>query len=320
MSEHSHCDHDHSHSHDHSHGHHHHHAPKNYNSIFLIGVVFNFAFVLVEATYGFIANSLALVADAGHNFSDVIGLLLAWGAFWLTKKRPSQRFTYGLRKSSILSALLNAVILLLAIGAIIWEAIHRFWSPQPLQSTAMIAVASIGIVINTATALLFMKDRHHDINIKGAFLHMAADALISLGVVAAGIVIHYTHWNWLDPVMSLTISLIIIVGTWGLLKDSVQLSMDAVPNNIDPTQVKKYLAQLTEVVEVHDLHIWAISTTETALSAHLVVKNQSASNSNQLLKQISQELKSQFHIHHPTVQIEYLEEGFNCELKPDEVV
>lgn len=309
------CSHDHSHSHIHSH---HHHGPKNYNSIFFFGITLNLLFVGAEAVYGILSNSMSLVADAGHNFSDVIGLVLAWGAFWLAKRKPTATFTYGLRKSSILSALLNAVILLVAVGAIMWEALHRFFNPVEVQSSTVIVVAAIGIVINLGTALLFLKDREHDINIRGAFLHMAADALISLGVVIAAVVIRFTNWEWLDPATSLLISIIIIVSTWDLLKESVKMSMDAVPRGIDPEKVKNYLINVDGVSEVHDLHIWAMSTTENALTAHLVI--QSADSQNKILKKIITELKSNFKINHPTIQLEISDQSFICDLKPDEVV
>ncbi len=261
---------------------------------------------------------MSLVADAGHNFSDVVGLVLAWGAFWLAKRKPSTRFTYGLRKSSILSALLNAVILLIAVGAILWEAMHRFVNPVEIQSTTVMIVATIGIIVNTGTALLFLKDRDHDINLQGAFLHMAADALISFGVVVSGFIIGSTGWNWLDPATSILISIIIIGSTWELLMDSVRLSMDAVPKGIDPEQIKKYLVNADGVREIHDLHIWAMSTTETALTAHLVIE--APDTENKILKKLTEELKTKFKIHHPTLQLELIDKNFVCELKSDEVV
>lgn len=297
---------------------HHHHAPKNYNKIFFFGIALNLVFVVVEATYGVLANSMALVADAGHNFSDVVGLVLAWGAFWLAKRKPSARFTYGLRKSSILSALLNAVILLIAVGAILWEAMHRFVNPVEIKTTTVMVVATIGILINTGTALLFLKDREHDINLQGAFLHMAADALISFGVVISGFVIGYTGWNWVDPITTILISIIIIGSTWELLKDSVKLSMDAVPKGIDPDIIKRYLVNAPGVEEVHDLHIWAMSTTETALTAHLVIASPDIEN--KILKKLTEDLKSKFKVHHPTLQLELRDKNFVCELKSDEVV
>ncbi len=304
-----------SHSHDH---HHHHHAPKNYNNAFIIGIALNFIFVIVEAVYGFFSHSLALMADAGHNLSDVAGLLLAWGAFWLVRKKPNTQFTFGLRKSTIFSALLNSIILLMAVGIIIWEAIHRLFSPNIIESKTVMIVAGIGILVNAMTALLFFKDKDDDMNIKGAYLHMAADALISLGVVISALIISYTSWYWLDPIISIVISLIIIYGTWDLLVGSLKLSMDAVPEGINPLEVKKYLESLEYVTDVHDLHIWGLSTTETALSVHLTVKNNIIDNKN--LVQINEHLKKHFKIHHPTIQIEIFDENFECHLKPEDVV
>lgn len=313
--------------HHHSHaqsvgGHHHHHShavdPKNYDRIFALGIGLNLIFVVVETIYGFLANSLSLLADAGHNMSDVIGLVIAWAAVWLSRKKPSLLFTYGLRRSSILSALLNAIILLLAIGAIAWEAAQRFWNPHPIQTTTVIIVATIGILINGVTALLFMRDRHQDLNIRGAYLHMAADAVISLGVVVTGFVISYTHWIWLDPAVSLLICVIIVMGTWGLLKDSVKLSLDAVPANVDPTKVREYFEKMKGITEVHDLHIWGLSTTENALTVHLVMPINPEGDL--FLDRVSKKLKMDFNIHHPTIQIECGDKDFNCELKSNDVV
>lgn len=312
--------HNHSHSHGHSHGHAHSHAaPKNFDRAFAIGIVLNLAFVFTEATYGFIANSLALMADAGHNLSDVVGLVLAWGAVWLSRKKPSIRYTYGLRRSSILSALLNAVLLLIAVGGITWEAIRRFWSPAEVQTGTVMAVAFVGILINGLTAFLFMSGRKDDINIRGAYLHMAADALVSVGVVIAGFIIQQTQWLWIDPAISIVIALIITIGTWGLLKESLNLAMDAVPNGIHLPDVRTYLSQLTGVLEVHDLHIWAMSTTENALTVHLVMDKEHHTDS--FLAKVTRELKENFKIDHPTIQVESGDlENFNCALKPDEVV
>lgn len=312
--------HSHSHSHGHSHGHAHSHAgPRDYNKAFAIGIFLNLGFVAVEASYGFIAKSLALVADAGHNLSDVIGLVLAWAAVWLSRRKPSNRFTYGLRRSSILSALLNAVLLLIAVGGIAWEAIRRFWSPTPVETGVVMGVAFVGIIINGLTALLFMSGRKSDLNIRGAYMHMAADALVSVGVVFAGLIIKYTDWLWIDPAISLVIVLVITVGTWGLLKDSLNLAMDAVPSNIHLPDVKEYFSKLDGVLEVHDLHVWAMSTTETALTVHLVMKKDFHSDA--FLAKITKELKVNFQIDHPTVQIEAGDlSTFECALKPDEVV
>ncbi|MDO9182298.1 MAG: cation diffusion facilitator family transporter [Bacteriovorax sp.] len=302
----------------HSHSHAHANAPQNYNLAFALGISLNITFVIIEALYGYFANSLALLADAGHNLSDVAGLLLAWGALWLSRRKPTSHFTFGLRKSSILSALFNAIFLMIAVGIIIWEALHRLWSPGIVEYNIVIIIASIGIVINSLTAILFFKDKDHDINIKGAYIHMAADALISLGVVISGVIISYTSWHWLDPIVSVIISLIIIYGTWDLLKSSMRLSLDAVPANIDPLAVKKYLENIEDVQEVHDLHIWAMSSTETALSVHLTVKINSLNNSK--IVKIASELKNKFKIHHPTIQLELEEENFQCHFQPEDIL
>lgn len=252
--------------------------------------------------FGFLTNSLALLADAGHNLSDVLGLLLAWLASWLVRRRPTQRYTYGFRCSSILAALLNACFLLVAMGAIAWEAIQRLSNLTPVSGSTIIGVAFVGIIINGITALMFMSGREQDLNIKGAFLHMAADTLVSLGVVLAGIAILTTGWLWFDPVVSLIIVVVIVSGTWGLLRDSINLALDAVPGGIEPQAVRTYLAELPGVVEVHDLHIWAMSTTETALTAHLVMLTGNPGDA--FLSRISMELHDNFGIEHTTIQIE----------------
>lgn len=280
----------------------HSHGPATYNKAFAYGVIFNVVFVAVELFAGFSINSMALIADAGHNLSDVLSLLLAWGAGWLTTRPPSVRRTYGLRKTSILASLTNAILLLIAIGAIAWEAVHRFANPQPIVGSPVMLVAGLGIVINTATALLFLKGRHHDINIKGAYLHMAADAGVSIGVVFAGAAIHFTGATWIDPVASLVIVGVIAVGTWGLLRDSVNLAMDGVPPETDPSAVRHFLNQQPGVTSVHDLHIWAMSTTATALTAHLVKPD--AGNDDALLARITRDLRAKFDIGHATLQIE----------------
>lgn len=282
--------------------HEHRHAQLNHNRAFAVGVALNVLYIIFEVGAGWAAGSVALLADAGHNASDVLSLLLAWGASALGRRRPTQRRTYGLRRSTILASLANAILLLVAIGAIAWEAVRRFAEPQPVPGSTLMWVAAIGIVINTATALLFVKGRERDINIRGAFLHMAADAGVSAGVVGAGVAIHFTGLAWIDPLVSLLIVLVIAVGTWGLLRNSVNLIMDAVPPGIDPRAVETYLAGLPGVKAVHDLHIWGMSTTETALTAHVVRTDGRIDDD--LLARIDQDLQKQFGIGHATVQFE----------------
>jgi cobalt-zinc-cadmium efflux system protein len=304
------------HSHNHTHNHGHSHGPADYNRAFAIGVALNVAYIVVEATYGFLAGSLALLADAGHNLSDVLGLLLAWGANYLVQRKPTKRHTYGWRKSTILAALTNAIILLVAMGGIAWEAVRRFGDPSPVAGRTIVIVAAIGVVINTATALLFLSGRKKDLNIRGAFLHMAADAGVSAGVVVAGVVILTTGWLWIDPVVSLVITAIILIGTWGLLRDSFNLALDAVPAGINPEAVKTYLTDLPGVTGVHDLHIWAMSTSETALTVHLVKPD--AKDDDRLIGQASKELHYRFGIEHITIQWERRTEldhcGGSCEI------
>ncbi|WP_455178020.1 cation diffusion facilitator family transporter [Azospirillum melinis] len=316
--DHDHAGHDHSdHGHsDHSHSGHHHHGPVRYDRSFALGALLNIGFVVVEAVYGLIANSTALIADAGHNLSDVMGLLLAWGAVWLGRRIPQGRYTYGFGNASILASLLNAMILLIAVGAILLEAANRLADPEPVGETTVMVVATIGIVINGWTAWLFMGGQKHDINLRGAYLHMAADAAVSLGVVAAALVIRFTGWLWLDPVTSILIALVIVAGTWGLLRDSVRLAMGAVPDGVDRTGVERYLAGLPGVTAVHDLHIWPISTTETALTAHLVRPGMDQDDA--LLLDISTVLRDRFGIGHVTIQVEH--DGSCCRLAPADVV
>ena len=309
------------HDHDrHSHGHHHGHAhgPVNYGRAFAIGTALNLGFVIVEAVYGYLAHSLALFADAGHNLSDVFGLLLAWGASALARRPPTKRYTYGLRSSSILAALLNAIVLLLSMGAIAWEAIRRFSDPSPVAGATVIGVALVGVAINTATALMFMSGRKGDLNIRGAFLHMAADAVVSLGVVLAGIAISVTGWLWFDPVVSLIIVAVVVVGTWQLLRDSVNLALDAVPTGIEPLAVQTYLAERPGVSQIHVLHIWAMSTTETALTAHLVMPTGYPGDA--FLCQVCKDLHDHFGIEHSTLQVETGDSDYPCALAPDHLV
>ena len=288
-------------SHDYSHAGHS-HTPANFNSAFAIGIGLNTAYVLFEVVFGVIGHSLALLADAGHNLSDVLGLLLAWGASMMMRSRRTKRRTYGLRGSSILAALFNAIFLLISVGAIVWEALRRFNAPASVGAKIVIWVSLLGIAINTATALMFLSGRKGDLNIRGAFFHMAADAAISAGVVVAGFAILWTGWYWIDPVVSLLISAVIIWGTWDLLSESTNLALQAVPKDIEPETVERYLEQLPGISKVHDLHIWAMSTTETALTAHLVKPDGEIDD--QLLARICDELHERFAIGHITVQLE----------------
>lgn len=300
----------------HHHGHEHHghsHSPSNYNRAFIVGITLNIGFVIVEAVFGFLTNSLALLADAGHNLSDVLGLILAWAASWLVRRRPTQRYTYGFRRSSILAALINASFLLMAMGAIAWEAIQRLSNPTSVSGSTIIGVAFVGIIINSITALMFMSGREGDLNIKGAFFHMAADAVVSLGVVLAGFAILKTGLKWFDPVVSLIIVAVIVVGTWELLRDSVNLALDAVPEAIEPLAVRTYLEEIPGVIEVHDLHIWAMSTTETALTTHLVMLTGNPGDA--FLSRITMELHDKFGIEHTTIQVETGDILFPCEQK-----
>lgn len=292
----------HTHSHDHSGQSGHSHAPADFGRAFLVGVVLNSGFVIVEATFGFLSGSMALVADAGHNLSDVLALLLAWGASVAAKKPATARFTYGFKSSTILAALANAGLLLVAIGAILFETVNRLTDPQPVAGMTVVVVAGIGIAINAFTAWMFMRGRKDDLNIRGAYLHMAADALVSAGVVIAGLVILATGAAWVDPLTSLMIVAVIAWGTWGLAKDSVKMGLHAVPENIDESEVDNFLSDQTGVEAVHDLHIWPMSTTETALTAHLVMPG--GHEGDAFLSGLSDELKHRFGIGHATIQIE----------------
>lgn len=307
---HNHASHDHT---GHSHGHN--HAPADFGRAFIIGIGLNTAFVVAEVLYGTLAKSLALVADAGHNASDVLGLLLAWGAYLAAKRRPSQKHTYGLRRSSILASLTNAVLLLVALGAIIWEAIQRFSQPAPVAGGTVIWVATLGIAINGVTAYLFASGRKGDLNLRGAFQHMLADAVVSAGVVVGGIVILFTGWNWLDPVISLILAAVILYGTWGLLRESLDLALDAVPESVDLNKVRAFLSSQPGVSGVHDLHVWGMSTTETALTVHLVIPEGLPDIA---LQHLRHELHEQFGVEHATLQIEQGE--VPCDLLSDEVV
>ena len=308
---HDHAGHDHGHAHaGHGHHHGHSHAPTDFGRAFAIGIALNGVYVVGEAVYGIYANSLALLADAGHNAGDVVSLALAWLAAWLSGRAPSRRYTYGLRSSSILAALANAILLALVTGAIAWEAVLRLMHPQPAAGLTMMAVAAVGIAINGVTALMFASGRNSDLNVKSAFQHMASDALVALGVVAAGAAILLTGWLWLDPAISLVISAVIVWGTWSLLREALALALAAVPSGVDRGGVADYLAGLPGVTEVHDLHIWGMSTTETALTAHLV--RPGAPLDDGLLTEACVELRRRFAIHHATLQVECGESP--CEL------
>ncbi|MBB5709752.1 cation diffusion facilitator family transporter [Sphingomonas xinjiangensis] len=299
------------HGHGHGHAHGHTHGPVDYGRAFAIGTALNLIFVVVEGTAGFLTDSVALLADAGHNLSDVLGLLLAWGGAKLATRPASKRFTYGFRGSSILAALGNAVLLLFAVGGIAWEAVGRFSAPPPVAGGTVMAVAAVGIAVNVATALLFVGGRKGDINIRGAYLHMAADAAVSAGVVIGGALILWTGAGWIDPAISLAIVAVILWSTWGLLRESLTMVLDAVPAGIDPDAVRAALVALPGVARVHDLHIWPMSTTEAAMTAHLVMPGGHPGDA--FLGDLAHRLAHDFGIDHITVQIE-LGEGAECRL------
>jgi cobalt-zinc-cadmium efflux system protein len=300
----------------HAHHHEHHHAPKRLGVAFAVGAALNLGLVIAEVTFGFLSNSVALVSDGVHNLSDVLGLLLAWAGTWLTTRQPSDRRTYGYRRASILAALANAALLLTATGGLIVEAVQRLFEAQPIASGTVLWVALVAIAVNLGTALLFMRGRENDINIRGAFLHLMADAAVSLGVVIAALLISKTGWLWLDPVASLGVALVVLASGWGLMRSALDLALDAVPPGVDRSAVEDYLAGLPGVTEVHDLHIWGMSTTETALTAHLV--RPGALLDDAFLDQIAQELERQFHIQHVTIQLE--DGALACRYAPAHVV
>lgn len=320
--------HGHAHDQDHTHcgqhgghahvaGHHHHHGdPTSHGKAFVIAIALNSAFVVVEFAYGFIANSTALMADAGHNLSDVLGLAVAWGAALLARKPPSDRFTYGLRSSSILAALANAMLLLVACGGIAWEAVQRFSAPPAVAGLTVTLVAAAGIVVNGLSAWLFVKGSRDDLNIRGAYLHMAADAAVSLGVVVAGVAMMLTGWYWLDPVISLVIVAVIVTGTWGLLRESLQLALSAVPPHMDVAAVADYLEQRPGVTGIHDLHIWGMSTTESALTVHLVIP--AGYPGDDFMDDLAQTLTTRFSIAHSTLQVEQGTTDHACALHPEQ--
>jgi cobalt-zinc-cadmium efflux system protein len=302
-----------------AHGNHDHlHEHRRHDRAFAVGIALNLAFVAIESVYGVLAHSMALLADAGHNLGDVLALALAWGASVLGRRGPTRRFTYGLGSSTILAALLNAMLLMLVVGGIGVEAVQRLMNPVPVATMTVIWVALCGIAVNTATALFFLRGREHDLNVQGAFLHMAADAAVSLGVVLAGIGMLYTGWAWLDPAMSLAIAAVIVATTWGLLRDSVNLSLHAVPPRIDTGEIRDYLSRLDGVAAIHDLHIWGMSTTETALTVHLVMPG--GHPGDPFIAQIADALRERFRIGHATVQVETGDELHPCALAPDHVV
>ncbi len=282
--------------------HDHNHQIGNYNRAFAFGIILNVIFVAIEAGYGIAAGSLALVADAGHNLSDVLSLLLAWGAGWLATTPATEKRTYGFRKVTIMASLASAILLLVALGGITWETIGRFLDPKPVEGMTVITVAAIGVVINAITALLFVSGQKHDLNIRGAFLHMAADAGVSLGVVVAGIIIIFTGWLIIDPLISLLIVAVILIGAWSLLRDSINLAIDSVPEGIDIAGIKRLLTGLENVSQIHDLHVWSLSTTEVALSVHLIITDDSLSKG--FLPNLQNQLHDRFNIEHATIQVE----------------
>ena len=293
------------------------HAPKDFGTAFFVGIALNLGFVLIEVIYGLMANSVALVADAGHNLGDVLGLGMAWVATVLARRAPSQTHTYGLRRGTILAALANAMLLLMAVGAIAVEGVRRLVDPVTVASTTVMVVAALGMIINGLTAWMFASGRHGDINLRAAFLHMAYDALISLGVVVAGGVIFLTGWTRLDPLVSLAIAGVILAGSWSLLRESVGMSLDAVPARLKPEEVSTYLKLQPGVTALHDLHIWPMSTTETALTCHLVMPGGHPGDA--VLAELAHELLERFGIGHATIQVE-VDEHVACALEPDHVV
>ncbi len=308
----------HAHDHGHSHGHGHAHGPARHDTAFAVGIGLNTAFMIAEVIFGLAANSVALVADAAHNAGDVLGLLLAWGAAWLARRPPTPRRTYGWGRSSIMAALLNSAVLLVSVGAIAVEAGRRLLAPAPVAEATVVWVALVGIAINGFSAWLFMRGRAADLNIRAAFLHLAGDAAVSAGVVAAGLVIGLTGWFWLDPLTSLVIAAVILLGSWGVLRDSANLAMDAVPADLEHITVADYLRGFPGVVEVHDLHIWALSTTETALTAHLVCASGAVEEG--AVGRIAGAVRERFGIGHTTFQLETADEAGLCVLRPEHVV
>jgi cobalt-zinc-cadmium efflux system protein len=309
----------HRHAHDHGrhHGHHHHHAPANFGPAFAIGAVLNIGFVLAEAVFGVLGHSVALLADAGHNLGDVLGLVVAWTASVLAQRSPSERYTYGLGSTSVLAALFNAVVLLVITGAVAAEAARRLFAPEAPAGVTVMIVAAAGILVNGVTAALFASGRKGDLNVRGAFTHMVSDAMVAAGVVIAGGLIVLTHWAWLDPIVSLAISGLIVWGTWGLLRESLDMALDAVPGGIKPSDVRGYLASLPGVERLHDLHIWAMSTSETALTCHLLMPGGHPSDA--FLSEVCHDLHHKFGIGHTTLQVE-TDAAYACPLEPEHVI
>jgi cobalt-zinc-cadmium efflux system protein len=301
-------------SHDHSHHPHDHSVVlTNVNTAFVVGIVLNFVFVIVEVVVGLYVHSLSLLSDAGHNLADVGALALSLLAFRLMKVRSNRQYTYGYRKTSVIVALFNAMVLLVSIGAIIYEAVHRFLNPEPIPGTTISIVAGIGIVINTITALLFLRDKDKDMNIKSAYLHLMSDAVVSLGIVIGGIIIYYTQWFWIDSVISVVIAIVILVSTWGLLKHSLRLSLDGVPENIEIDELKAMAVKIPGVKDLHHIHVWAISTTENALTAHLVLQQNIPIEEEQKIKHEFRHQLQHKNIHHITIETEWENEA--CEVK-----
>jgi cobalt-zinc-cadmium efflux system protein len=315
--EHSHG-HGHAHGHGRAHGHGHAHGESGKGRAFAIGIGLNLTFVVVEVVAGLVAHSVALIADAGHNFSDVLGLGLAWGAAALAQRRPSARRTYGLRRTTIVASVANALLLLFITGGLAWESVRRLFTPNVVASKIVIVVALVGTLLNLLAALPFVRGRDKDLNVRSAFMHLAADAALSLGVAVAGGVVLFTGWGWVDPAMSIVLAVSILAGTWSLMRSSLDLMLDAVPEGIDPEAVRGYLASLPGVVQIHDLHIWAMSTTETALTAHLVMP--ATANAPTFLAEASKAIHDQFGIEHATLQVDPEEAPHPCRLSPDEVV
>ena len=294
----------HHHHHDHDHSHSHMPVLTHVNTAFIIGIILNLLFVIIEATVGLYIHSLSLLGDAGHNLTDVGALAISLLAFKLMQKKPSKEYTYGYRKTSILAALLNAVLLLLTIGAIAYEAIRRLFHPEQVEGTDIAIVAGIGIAVNAATAFLFMRNKEHDLNVKGAYLHMMADAAVSLAIVVAGIIIHYTNWYWLDPAFSIIIVVVILVSTWSLLKDSVRLALDGVPADIDVDTLQAAAEKTKGVLRIHHLHVWAMSTTQNALTTHVVVQTHLTMQEVQCIKEDLKHTFLHYNIQHSTIEIE----------------